>query len=818
MLQLASDVVDGCARGSLVDPDFPLQLGQHRHSRRLHLTDVAVNMHSDEWHDLKPGQIYTIFGASTPVNKNGMWHIQMPRATRGTAVIHNLGWGNGILANKLDSEHESACTTSCAEQVSTSPPVDDEPHGDLCFGLIDLVGATHVLPPPAEPMKLQQWLQPWVQIPWERLWLTHHGHPISKDMIVDDKKPICVQLRFGLRSGGKHQGDLKRLEQLLVLRGVPEQEAPSRANKVLELTGLEALQSAMASLEPWRQLKQIVGQKMRLVLPKELQVHKNSGKAAQDRGEDPLAACDPWAQALAAKAENPVELRFDESFFLDQSDCKLPVINQLTVGGKGAVLASRLDTEVFAKLHGVSSDDELVAVVVGNSPPQVGQLPCSELTFPAWHGKCKILLRGFAVNFGKVMAKSSPTLHCFDLSASDQTVISLEIRREYVQDWDLVTSNPFRYATDNVSGLQGSIKSSWFKRFFQGRKVAQSPAEAQTWHGFARIDHEQLQSLLKQSGTAGIFLTPKDDDSNMASGKYKIVWLPSADLSESLTVMKSFEEARGLVRGKTTLGLRVQAEQYSSVRSRVEPTWRPDSDLVNIVVEKRWLITPVPQATDRSTLLALFEKLGWRAVPLRQINGSTWVVGSSKDSNPPSDTFSLGGQLVLITEQQPVKPPLSRDTVVAGPPAVKRALDRQLAGQHVQLVSSASSSGSTTVVTTSSGPTRALVEDLKADMCERFKELQVEFGKAINEVQNRCEQLEATCSEQVAEIRDLNTETVDTFTRIQETQTARIEQLESSVAHVSQNCVSKTDLQSVLAEALEKQNRDLRALLFIQSE
>ena len=139
MLQLASDVVDGCARGFLVDPDFPLQLGQHRHSRRLHLTDVAVNMHSDEWHDLKPGQIYTIFGASTPVNKNGMWHIQMPRATRGTAVIHNLGWGNGILANKLDSEHESACTTSCAEQVSTSPPVDDEPHGDLCFGLIDLV-------------------------------------------------------------------------------------------------------------------------------------------------------------------------------------------------------------------------------------------------------------------------------------------------------------------------------------------------------------------------------------------------------------------------------------------------------------------------------------------------------------------------------------------------------------------------------------------------------------------------------------------------------------------------------------------------------
>ena len=241
MLQLASDVVDGCARGFLVDPDFPLQLGQHRHSRRLHLTDVAVNMHSDEWHDLKPGQIYTIFGASTPVNKNGMWHIQMPRATRGTAVIHNLGWGNGILANKLDSEHESACTTSCAEQVSTSPPVDDEPHGDLCFGLIDLVGATHVLPPPAEPMKLQQWLQPWVQIPWERLWLTHHGHPISKDMIVDDKKPICVQLRFGLRGGGKHQGDLKRLEQLLVLRGVPEQEAPSRANKVLEHTGLGSL-------------------------------------------------------------------------------------------------------------------------------------------------------------------------------------------------------------------------------------------------------------------------------------------------------------------------------------------------------------------------------------------------------------------------------------------------------------------------------------------------------------------------------------------------------------------------------------------------
>ena len=47
MLQLASDVVDVCAQGFLADPDF------HPH---------------------------LIFGASSLVNKNGMWHIQMPRA------------------------------------------------------------------------------------------------------------------------------------------------------------------------------------------------------------------------------------------------------------------------------------------------------------------------------------------------------------------------------------------------------------------------------------------------------------------------------------------------------------------------------------------------------------------------------------------------------------------------------------------------------------------------------------------------------------------------------------------------------------------
>ena len=751
------------------------------------------------------------------------------------------------------------------------------------FGFIDLVGVKHAVPPPTEAMTIQQWLKPWIQIPWENLWFTLGNEVVPANMMVDDTSPVCLRLRFGPRphvskdvnkhdgcslicgyvdlagrfytcptphlactvrewvaenakvdlsniwftcdgkaldpeatvkvgcplivrmrarlcGGGRESSDTKRLEQLLLLHGVPAAEAVVRAGKVQEAIGKDVLQQVMGSVEPWKQLKRAVGQKVRLVLPTELQQHKRA-----DKPVDPFDSHDPWAEALAGPANDPVDLALDPDYFVDQSDVPLPLIEKLSVGGKGAALVSVLDTEVFARIHGVSSEDEMVAIVIATETPQVGQLICEALTFPAWHKKSKVLVRGFIVQFGKALAKTKPIMQHFSLAADNQTVVSVELRREYCKIWENVSNNPLRHVLDSISGLQGAMKGSWSRRFFRGRAPVESPDTAETWHAFMRVEHSAVEDLIKQSGVGGIFLTPKDSATFTASGLYKVIWLQSAQLEEGMIILKSIQESCGLVRGKTSLGIRVRAENYSSVRTRLEPQWKAQSDLVNIAIEKRWTMTPVPHELDRGAVQDLLQSMGWRATPIKKLNGNTWMIGSGKNDNPASDTVFVGSCLALVSELRVHRPPHNGGTVVAGPPGLRQALDKQLAGSKLSAFSSASSSAPTTVMSASSGPTLALIQDLRHEMSEKIKEIRNEVETAVGTMTNRFEQHQASTAELCAEAKASAEQSLQAVQDVAHQQA----QVSSQLAQISQNVITKVDLQAAMAA----QSQEIRALL-----
>ena len=376
-------------------------------------------------------------------------------------------------------------------------------------------------------------------------------------------------------------------------------------------------------------------------------------------------------------------------------------------------------------------------------------------------------------------------------------VISCEARREYIDDWEIVLNNPVRYIHDHIHHMQGVI-SSWSKRWYKDNKQVTS-SEAVTWHGFFKLPREDLPRVLPQSGKSGIFIVPKDGPSTSASGQYRVVWTQSADLAHAQTVMRAYPSAQGLVRGKASLGIRVAAHEYSSIRRRLEPSWDPNGIKTDIPIVARWSMAPIPESMDKKAIQKVLDAMTWDATPLRQVNHNTWLLGSSSPTPPASDTVELNGKLVLITPAEQSKGPQLPETLVAGPTALRKAINKQVA-HGTALVNSYASNPQDPAVP--QGPTMTQVGALQADLDKKLQDMTQQFRHAIEDLQQKHTDMTSMVGGIQQNQQQINQAQADCSQRIQS--------VEQSVQSLSSAVVTKTDLTEALTKAMEVQRSELR--------
>ena len=855
-VQSGSDVI-----AKVVDIASPLELGSDKRVLQPKTCDDEVII-SGHLPRMTVGQVYMLFGCSCPISVDHRWQLQVPKAL----VFGVLGWSRHDVPTDIrqrmklegpplmkalspvpegspglpaqDSTH-SDCqwgafrkvrgSEQCGTRISHQTTRQTKTDGPLPLptpptGFVDLDGRFHVMALPAPDQVWPQWIAHACPIPAHMMQATIDG------VVVDPAAPLpnrgfILRLRGLLRGGVKPRHDLQKLIAHLVQKGVAAEDAPERAKAVADLIGIDKVQSAYNALDPWKSLKEACGTRMRLVTQEE--VRQLRAKMKQTKGTpavasssvaDPWIEGDPWSKALAEKkgpSLQEVQVSLASGFFFDQSGSELPVLAQLGCGARGVVLASRADVEMFARMNGTSSDDALGAVVLGSDVPSTGALRCTPITLPVLHGpdQNKLLVRGSLVDFGVVQVKAGPEALRFSLQPSDSKVMSVEIRREYFPSWQDVVDNPLQVARGALEGFQQAVQATWTRKYFLRSKPS-SAQEASSWHCFARVCSAAAEKLLKQSGQQGIFLVPKESDAADFAGRFRVVWLETSELAKAVSIQKANAESFGLVRGKSCLGLRVLASSYRVVRQRLDPLWTPTEEHLDIVVSRKWSMSPLPYGTDRSALQALLTEMSWRAVPLRQIGGSTWLIGSEANSEPSSDTVHFSGHLVLIVEQVPRKQRGAHETVVAGPPSAKKALDKQIAVSGPSLVPVAIPAPAVSSAT--AGPTRLLVGELKEevnhqlqDVSQQLQQVRDEFQRALASMSNRIEQTEASVAEQNAEAREL----VQHATAQQLQHDDRLKRLETTVTQLSAHVATKEDVAAALNEVMNKQCAELRSML-----
>ncbi|CAE7348164.1 hypothetical protein AK812_SmicGene2884 [Symbiodinium microadriaticum] len=797
---------------------------------------------------LQPGSAYVIMGTLEPILQGDVWYLSV--STRMRSPVRVLGWDTWVNPAGTESGTEfpedagnDECISRASSGTGVGPPallcqdsipgVDDcrwgasmlpsqshqkhqseaDAHGgnntdpgSCCdiTGFFDIGGGFHSCAPPSEPETVKSWLSRWTTLPWEHVWLSCDGSHIGLDTVLGAFQQVLIRVRAKLRGGGSKKdgfdkADTDKLKKHLLGKGVPESLIDARVNDVLQVVSPAQLSDIYRSLEPWVALKAAVKQRVRLVTAEEMKQHKarskTSASSVNNLAHDPWTECDPWQQSRNAGSSAPpthpprATIELLSEFFCNEDGTHPNVISEVENGCSGVCLMTSEQVEMLTSFGTALSDQECAAVVIGTISPQVGAFSCEEITVVAQHSEAgRVLLKGFLVNLGDKQLRIQPDDDIISVAPKNTEVVTVEVVEQYCREWSSIRNNPLRFAFKSIDGLQAAVTSSWSRRFFKN-KVACSPDEATSFHAFAKVLQPELQKLLRQSGVGGVFLTPKNTSGDGPSSNFRIVWGEGNDLEKALIAARANPAVCGVVRGKGNLGWRVQVKEYARY---------------DVATSCMYVASPMPVDFDREAVQAALTSFAWDAIPLRQLNAHSWLIGS--DGPPPKETLTVQGTLVLLREESRKSKSKPESAVVAAPARFRRALDDHILTANIAAQSSAPAvQTSRSSVKAPFAATPPQIDALRAEFEERLGEVNAQVQDVICQVQK------ANTESKTAQ--NNTTQKIGELQEVCSQQQARLQAVELGVQTMAASMCTKEDLSSVLATALAQQSSELRSWL-----
>ena len=342
-------------------------------------------------------------------------------------------------------------------------------------GVYDLAGDFHPLPTPSVPIPWKQWLRDSNKPCPDSAWVTADGMVLGKHHVLLPNKSQILRLRARIRGGMK---DVKgKLQQHLLSKGVASDAVQSRIDSILQYVSEDQLESAYRSLEPWAAIKNLIGNRMRLVTPEELRSKKKPNLPKQASSSDPWLVSDPWSEGRSRQPtqEEPssdASIQLIPSFFECEDGSEPAIVPQIQRDVRGLCMLPFDQAAALSSMKTTISAGECAAVVLGTVQASLGSFPMEAITFPALHcDSGKILLKGVLINYGTKKITLRKSTNEFQLQPKSVQVLTFEIPKEFVSNWDLVLENPLKFIWRNVDKAQAKLLSTWSRKFFHNRAV-----------------------------------------------------------------------------------------------------------------------------------------------------------------------------------------------------------------------------------------------------------------------------------------------------------------------------------------------------------
>jgi site-specific DNA-cytosine methylase len=361
----------------------------------------------------------------------------------------------------------------------------------------------------------------------------------------------------------------------------------------------------------------------------------------------------------------PMDYKVDCTYLLKQDDTQMNQINDFRANISGVYLTNGTGATPWLRENQTISPDELGLLVIG-ALPIVTTLPTTQIAMPCFNAQQQqVLLQVTLVQFGSKLIKVKEWDQTAMQSAKSK-VCSLTM---WKQDW---TAEEWANAIQHTAvflkevfaseKLEHAVDSTWGRSLRNGRQPA-THRDATSVQVHAAIREDCFLPFLKATGYNKIWAAPKGEDGRIID-EYRVLWLPANyDHQRASTVTAKLSGVAGLVRGRSSMGVRICTGYFDTAWKVLYPQTPAPADVSNKLVFKA---EPLPFGCNIDMLLEWGKHIGWKMRPLRAIGPKSWLLCSGDE--PPIGPVSFNGHPVLLRKMPP-RSATKDHTILAGPRA-----------------------------------------------------------------------------------------------------------------------------------------------------
>ena len=332
------------------------------------------------------------------------------------------------------------------------------------------------------------------------------------------------------------------------------------------------------------------------------------------------------------------------------------------------------------------SSSALGLLVLGHTAVDGAVLPGASLRFTAklrTSGE-PLLLSAHLYQLGAIEVSKFLPQQTSLVDLTPSAVIRACLYRDEVQaDWQEVVRSPIKSLLDAVPqfrtckqigcgcpqwhgctapGEPQALLEVWGRVFLRSNGKPDTPLSAAQFAVFLRIPAGLLRAAVQASGSAGVYVEPRDNALRQTSPDFKVVWIPRASLAEARLAKQTTPTVLGLARNGDRFGLRCLAEDEEELHQAI----RPDTPFLLQGVQHVVHSGPWPPGTQKAAISKLLSSLQWRARPVQPLPGSdangTWWILHAATSPAQAVIHTQAGEVLLVEQhskaiQQPAPPP-----------------------------------------------------------------------------------------------------------------------------------------------------------------
>ena len=469
-----------------------------------------------------------------------------------------------------------------------------------------------------------------------------------------DGKPILLAVA-PLRTGGgpiKQNWDVHIRNQLassLLPLGVPVEQLPTMTDAVLKHIGRNKMQSILKSTSQ----KEISGQLIQCVRQAGFPIDN-----IRRKDTTPVPLKKPRAEQLKQDLENMdmENLQLEPGFFIDSDSQPIVQTDKLYPKTTGLMIVRENQIADWLAGSNTISPDPLGAFVVGCQKANT-KLPQESILVPARTATGKpLILSGSLVQFGerKIHCKTTDAEQMIPIQESN-TVVSITAWRSEFGDeqWQELLRKPMQ-AFQNAfadSNYAAPLITTWGISFRTNAKVVDKQ-QAESIQLHATINADGISDALRKSGSNGFYIIPKNSE-GQPDPDWKIIWLDcqhkqAGAHADALRMLSKVAQPFGLVRNKTSYGIRVRQSHYAEAWAILKPSIPLPASIADKEIYK---ISPLPYGCSPIALTQWLKHIDWEAIPVRPVGPQSWLVASVVA--PPLQFQTFNGKPTLIRQLPP---------------------------------------------------------------------------------------------------------------------------------------------------------------------